>query len=469
MLAMAKQKRIESSPIFLPRCTPLFVTAWLAVRYNGLRFARVQVRLSILLSGMLIMTRLQLVVVLACSSIVCTTAHAVDWAQWRGPQRDGRSSETGLLKQWPAAGPKLLWQTNDLGGGYSTPSVAAGQLYVICNKDGESEHLTCLSMADGKQLWSTRIGGVGKNNGPQYPGSRSTPTVDGNSVYALASDGELVCLDTKSGKLEWSKNLPRDFNGQPGSWAYSESPLIDGDGLLCSPGGASATVVMLKKSDGSTIWKSALPEADSASYSSPVIATIDGTKQYILFLSKGVVGLDAKTGQPLWRYAKTSDQQANIQTPVTKDNMVYTAASRVGGALVKVGGSKSQPDEVYFEKTMPSGIGGSVLVDGNLFGSSGSTVMCTDYATGKVKWQDRSVGAASLCYADGKLFLHGDGNNEIAMIAATGDKYQELGRFTPPNAPDHGRSKAWAYPIVVDGKLVFRDVGTIWCYDIKNP
>ena len=394
-------------------------------------------------------------------------ARADDWPQWRGPQRDGKSAEKALLNEWPAGGPKLVWQTNDLGNGYSTPSASAGRLFVICNKDNENEMVICLSLTDGKQLWSTRIGSVGKNNGPQYPGTRSTPTVDGDSVYALASDGSLACLDSKSGKIKWSKSLPGDFGGKPGAWAYTESPLIDGDVLVCSPGGATATVVALKKSDASIVWKAPLPEADDASYSSPVISTIDGVKQYVLFLSKGAVGLNAATGQPLWRYSKTSDAQANVQTPVARDGFVYTAASRVGGGLVKVSGSQSTPKEMYFAKTMPSGMGGSVLVDGNLFGSAGPTIMCIDYATGATKWQERSIGASSFCYADGKLYLHGE-NNEVAMIASSGDGYKELGRFTPPGAPDRGRAKAWTHPIIVDGKLIFRDVGSIWCYDIQK-
>lgn len=395
------------------------------------------------------------------------TSLAEDWPQWRGPMRDGKSAEKGLLDKWPDAGPKLLWQTNDLGNGYSTPAAAAGKLFVICNKDSENEVVVCLSHADGKQLWSTRIGGVGKNNGPQYPGARSTPTVDGDSVYALASDGSLACLDTKSGNTKWSKNLQRDFGGKPGLWAYAESPLIDGDVLVCSPGGADSTVVALKKSDASVIWKAPLSEADEASYSSPTIANVDGVKQYVLFLSKGAVGIDAQTGKPMWRYSKTSDAQANVQTPVSRDGFVYTAASRVGAGLVKVTGNQSTPKEVYFAKTMPSGMGGSVLVDGNLFGSAGPTIMCIDYATGATKWQERGIGTSSFCFADGKLFLHGE-NNDVAMIAATGDAYKELGRFTPPNAPDRGKSKAWTHPIIVDGKLIIRDVGTIWCYDIRK-
>ncbi len=184
-------------------------------------------------------------------------------------------------------------------------------------------------------------------------------------------------------------------------------------------------------------------------------------------LAKGVAGLDAKTGELLWRFTKTSDKDANVQTPIVDGKLVYTAASRVGGGLAEVPGTKGAAKEVYFDKSLPSGMGGAVLVDGYLYGASGQTLMCIEYATGKKMWQERSVGSPSVLYADGKLYLHGD-NNDIAMVAATPKEYKELARFTPPNAPDRGNAKAWTYPILVDGKLIVRDVGSVWCFDVKN-
>ncbi len=368
-------------------------------------------------------------------SLTITLARAEDWTQWRGPHRDGKSAESGLLNSWPQGGPKLLWQTDDLGNGFSTPSAAGGTVYLICNKNMNAEEVIALSLANGSQLWATKIGPVGKNQGPQYPGTRSTPTIDGDKLYVLGSDGDLACLDAKSGSVKWTKNLRSEFGGKPGKWAYAESPLIDGDTLVCSPGGSEATVVALNKFDGTAIWKSPLPDADDAGFSSPIAATIAGTKQYVLFLAKGVVGLNAQTGELLWRYTNTSDKDANVQTPVVSGDLVYTGAGRVGGGLVRVSSGKSQPEEVYFGKTLPSGMGGNILIDGNLFGTSGPTQICVDFASGEKKWQDRSIGAASLCYADGKIFLHGE-NNDVAVIEATGDGYKELTRFTPPNAPN---------------------------------
>lgn len=400
-------------------------------------------------------------------SLMSYFAVAEDWAQWRGTQRDGKSSEKGLLAKWPEAGPKLLWQTKNLGSGFSTPSIVGEQLFVISNQGNEKEEVVALSTSNGNKLWSTPIGKVGPNQGPQYPGTRATPTVSGESIYALGSDGDLVCLDIKSGQKKWSKNLRSDFGGVPGMWAYTESPLIDGDMLICSPGGATSTVLALQKSTGSVVWKSPLSEADAASYASPVMATVDGVKQYILYLGKGIVGLKADTGELLWRYTKTSDAQANIATPIVSGNYVYSAASRVGGGLVKVKGTKSEPEELYFAKSLPAGMGGSVLIDGNLFGSIGETMACVDFMTGTIKWQDRGIGSASICFADGRLYLHSV-KNELAMIEASPEGFKPLGKFALPGTTDHGNAKPWTHPVISNGRLYVRDQADVWCYDIKG-
>ncbi|MCA9151572.1 MAG: PQQ-like beta-propeller repeat protein, partial [Planctomycetales bacterium] len=333
--------------------------------------------------------------------------------------------------------------------------------------DGEHEDLVALNLKDGTQKWSVKVGAVGPNRGPQYPGTRSTPSIDGNRIYTLGSNGDLICVDATTSEKQWQKNLPSDFNGKPGNWAYAESPLIDGDLLICTPGGPDATIVALNKQDGSLVWKAALPEGDDASYSSPVAATFGDRKVYVLFPSKGVVGLDAASGELLWRYTNTCDEAANVITPIVKDNLVYTGGGRVGGAAIRVSGSKSEPEELYFSRTLPTGMGGAILIGDHLYGSSGATMICVDLATGEAQWQERSIGGGSFCYADGKLFLHAE-DNRVAMIKATRDGYEELGQFAPPNAPDRGRAKAWAYPIIVDGKLIIRDVGTVWCYDLRS-
>jgi outer membrane protein assembly factor BamB len=412
--------------------------------------------------------RLCLVLVFALASL----SAAADWPQWRGPNRDGISQEKGLLKEWPKDGPKLLWQVKDLGDGYSTPAVVGDRLYVISNKGMEDERVQCLSIADGKEIWSVRIGNVGKNDGPQYPGSRSTPTVDGELLYALGSDGDLACLEMESGKERWKKNFRSDFGGQPGKWAYAESPLVDGDVLVCTPGGAKATIVALHKTSGQTIWASKIAEGDQAAYASVIAVEAGGVKQYVQFLEKGLVGVDAKSGKFLWRYEKTAQTSpANIPTPVASGSFVYSATGRGGGGLVelKADGTAVTAEQVYYIAQLPTSIGGSVLLDGNLYGTNTKGLMCVDFATGDIKWQELGVGAGSVCYADGRLYVRGEGG-DVALVEATGEAYREQGRFTPPNQPNRGpRTKAWAYPVVANGRLYVRDLGMLWCYDVADP
>jgi outer membrane protein assembly factor BamB len=415
-------------------------------------------------------TRYLLVVFLGLSA-TCLAARAADWPEWRGPHRSGVSQETGLLKEWPADGPKLMWRVDDIGDGYSTPSVVGDRLYLMSNKDKDDEFVQSLAAVDGQQQWSTRVGKVGPNRGPQYPGARSTPTLDGPLLVALGSDGDLACLETATGKIRWQKNLRSDFGGQPGQWAYSESPLVDGDLVVCTPGGSEATLVALDKRSGDVVWKSAVPGGDQAAYASIIVVEVGGLKQYVQFLQKGLVGLDAKTGKFLWRYARTAEgSPANIPTPLALDRFVYSAAGKSGGGLIelKIEPGAVEAKEVYFQPKMPTSIGGAVEVGGYLYGTSSGGLMCVEFATGEVKWQERGVGAGAVCYADGRLYVHGE-KEDVALVEATPEAYRERGRFTPSDQPDRGNSQAWTYPVVANGRLYIRDLGVLWCYDIKDP
>lgn len=399
-----------------------------------------------------------------------------DWPQWRGPARDGISRESGLLKQWPSGGPKLLWQVNDIGDGYSTPSVVGTRIYLMSNRGLENEFVQALSTKDGKVIWTTRVGNVGNpNQNPPYPKARSTPTFDGNLIYALGSDGDLVCLEAKTGKIRWQKSIRKEFGGQPGEWAYAESPLVDGDVVVVTPGGAQATMVALNKKTGAVIWKSAVPGGDEAGYASAIVVNGGGRKQYVQLLSKGLIGVDAKTGQFLWRYKEVAKGPAQYFTPVVSNGYVYTGALGVGGGLVrfKPDGAGVAAEQVYFTRGLPNGIGGAVLVGDNLYGTEvGATLVAADFTTGKVKWQDKSIGWASVAYADGHLYLHGI-SGEVALVEATPEGYREKGRFTPPAQPKKKQAGpfpegAFAYPVIAGGRLYIRDLGSLWAYDIKG-
>jgi len=414
--------------------------------------------------GLLVASVLLLAVVLA---------RADDWPQWRGPNRDGHSKETGLLKEWPKDGPRLVWQVKDLGGGYSTPSVNGGRVYVMANKGIEDEFVVARDAKDGSLLWSARIGKVGNpDQQPNYPAARSTPTVDGAVLYALGSDGDLASLETATGKVRWRKSLRADFGGQPGTWAYAESPLIDGGMVVVTPGGSQATIVALKNDTGEAVWKCIIPGGARAGYSSIVVAELGGVRQYVAYTGDGLFGVEAETGKLLWRYDKTTGPVGmSILTPVVSEGLVYSGNDRLGGAAVRilVDGGAARVDEVYRGMKLPRMIGGAVLVGEYLYGASGMALVCAAFKSGEVKWSERSVAPGAVAYADGRLYLHGE-SGEMALVEATPESYREHGRFTPPNPPEQRANrgeKAWAYPVVSGGRLYIRDADSLWCYDIK--
>ena len=398
-----------------------------------------------------------------------------DWPQWRGPDRSEVSAETGLLKQWPAGGPKLLWQVNDIGDGYSTPVVVGKRIYLMSNLGMDNEFVQALSSEDGKPVWTTRVGNVGNpNQNPPYPKARSTPTVDGNFIYALGSDGDLACLEIKTGKIRWLKNLRKELGGKPGEWAYAESPLVDGDLVVVTPGGAEATMAAFNKKTGAIVWKSAVPGGDEAGYASAIVVNGGGRKQYVQLLPKGIVGVDAKTGQFLWRYAEAAKGPAQYFTPVARGEYVYGGALGVGGCLVRLkpDGTGVTAEQVYFIRGLPNGIGGAVLVGDHIYGTeAGQGLIAAEFTTGKVSWKTDNFGWSSIASADGLLFLHLM-NGEMVLVEASSEAFKEKGRFTPPNPPKKKQAgpfpeAAFAYPVIADGRLYIRDLGTLWAYDIK--
>lgn len=409
---------------------------------------------------------------LAFLSFASLTTRAADWPQWRGPNRDGHSPEKGLLGEWPKEGPRLIWKIAEAGSGYSTPAVVGERLYLLSNEGLENESVRALSATDGKLVWATRLGKVGNpNQKPSFPAARSTPTVDGELLFALGSDGDLACLEKSGGKIRWQKSLRGDFGGQPGEWAYSESPLIDGDALICTPGGADATIVALNKKTGDVLWKAAMPEGGKAAFASAVVVEAGGVRQYVQLLEKGLVGVEAKSGKLLWRHGKAvSRYGANIPTPVAADGYVYFGSAGTGGGAVKLeattGGVEAR--EAYFESKLPTAIGGTVKIGRYLYGTTAQALLCVEFATGKIQWEERALGAASLCYADGRLYLHGE-NGEVALVEVSPESYREKGRFTPPDRPKRSNpmEKSWAYPVVAHGRLYLRDHGTLWCYAVK--
>ncbi len=386
--------------------------------------------------------------------------------QWRGVDRTGVSKEAGLLAKWPEGGPKVRWKKTDLGTGYSSPSVAQGRVCLQTTRDGK-EFALALDEKTGDQLWSVEIGKVGENKGPQYPGTRSTPTVDGDHLYVLASDGQLSCLQAKDGKSVWSRNLMSEFDGKPGLWAYTESVLVDGDAVVCTPGGETASLAALNKKTGATLWQAVVPEGGTAEYASIMVLGKGDDRQYVTSVRRGLVGVRARDGKFLWVYEKTIDPGANIITPVIAGNRIFSAGGRTMGGTVQLAaeGDTVAARELYLDKKLAVGLGGAVLLDGKLYGTTGQAMFCADFETGKLLWTERALGAASICAAGGKLYVRGHKGGEVALVEPSPEGYREISKLTQP---DRSSTDAWPYPVVSNGGLYLRDQQTLVCFDVRG-
>ncbi|HVJ81303.1 MAG TPA: PQQ-binding-like beta-propeller repeat protein [Planctomycetia bacterium] len=392
-------------------------------------------------------------------AIVAAADSSFDWPAWRGKDRTGVSAEKGLLKKWPKGGPALAWRVEEMGSGYAAPAVADGKIYLMGGRDNK-EYLLCLSEADGAKEWEVE---VGKIAGVGYPGPRSTPTIDDDSIVALGSEGDLVVLDKSTHAVRWKAHYGKQYGGKYGAWGFAESPLVDGDTIVCTPGGGDATMIALSKKDGEVLWKCPIPGGNTAAYSSPTIAMAGKKKQYVNFISDSLVGVDAETGKLAWRYQKSANGTANCSSAIYSAGHVLSASGYGnGGGLVKI--SPKDATEVYFKKELVNHHGGMVLVGNHVYATNEKTVLCMEFKTGKILWQNRSVGKGSIAAADGLLVVRSE-QGPIALIAADPKSYRELGRF---DQPDRSGEAAWPHPVIANGKLFIRDQGLLLAYRLKG-
>src|ERR1700752_743271 len=396
-----------------------------------------------------------IVLVFAMAGQVMAQAGA-NWPQWRGPNRDGVSKETGLLKQWPAEGPPLVWKAIGAGRGYSSFSVANGRLYTMGLR-GDREFLVAFDIATGKEAWATPHGGAFRND--RGDGPRGTPTIDGDRLYALGGNGDLSSIEARTGKVVWSKNVLREFGGSNIQWGISESPLVLGNKVLVNAGGRNASIVALNKSDGALIWKS---QSDRAGYSSAIPVEINGTTQVVFFTAERAVGLDAKDGRLLWEYGRPANNVANVATPIARANRVFISSDYdTGGGVVEIK-ADNKAQEIWFTKDMRNHHSSSVLIGAYLYGFSSAILTAIRFDTGEIAWRDRSVGKGSLVYADGNLYCLSE-NGVVGLVEASPTGYKEKGRFRIAQ----GNLPTWTHPVVVGGRLYLRDQDTIYAYDVR--
>ena len=431
-------------------------------------------------------------------SLPTPVANADDWPQWQGPDRNAVSKEKGLLQEWPNDGPPLVWTAKDLGGGDSMPSVAAGRIYGMSNR-GDDEVVWAISESDGKPVWTTPLRRATAQQFPQsQEGPSCTPTVDSDRLYVIGLSGDISCVQAADGKVVWHRSMIDDFGGRPPMWSFRESPLVDGDKVICTPGADEAMMVALDKLTGKTIWKTKMPAAAAppsanaggpggfgrgfgrgpqagAAYASAIAIEFGGQRQYVQFAAKAVIGVAAADGKFLWRYDKPANFMGlNIATPLYQDGTIFaSSAYGAGGGLVKLtkeADGSIQAHEVYFSKRMQNHHGGLVVVDGAIFGAhggnEGGNIACLDLKTGEQLWSQRTEGLVkkgSVALADGRVYYRQE-DGPMLLVEPSKTGYIERGRFKQPTRT---QLPAWAHPVIANGKLYIRDQDTLFCYDVK--
>jgi outer membrane protein assembly factor BamB len=393
-----------------------------------------------------------------------------EWPCFHGPRRDNKSAETGLLKTWPKGGPRLLWTATGLGGGYSSVTIAGGRIYTAGRLEKRT-YVFALGL-DGKQKWKTLNGDSWEATRPRavrYVGARATPTCDGDRVYHLGERGRLAALRADTGKEAWHLDLFKMFDAGTPKYGLTESVVIDGDRLICSPGGARGFMVCLEKATGKLVWATKGIEG-TVGYNSPVIATCAGVRQIVSMSSAGVFGVDLATGRLLWSAKLENARQNNATDPIVDGDRVFASSGYGAGSLLLQLAPKGKgvaARQVWANRLLDNHHGGVVLVDGHLYGAGhrarGWT--CLEFATGRQRWSAKAPasGKGSLTYADGMLYCL-DETGTMSLLAATPEAHKVAGSFALPKG---GSGQYWAHPVVCDGRLYVRHADRLFAYDIR--
>lgn len=388
-------------------------------------------------------------------------AKAPEWPQWRGADRNGISTETGLLKEWPEGGPAVLWSASGLGEGFSSISVRDGRIYTMGTVDG-GEAVIALDFKDGHQLWATKtsekVFNEGNGNGP-----RSTPTTDGDRIYSEDSYGNVACLEAATGKILWQISLEKDLGGRRPQWGYAESPLIVDKAVVVTPGGSKGSIAALDKMTGTVIWQSSKAKF-AVAYSSPILIDVKGKKEIVNATGSGgvkagtMIGVDAATGELLWQFS-TGVATIACCTPVYKDGIVVASSGYdKGTAAADVTGEAAK--DLWHVEATGSHHGGMILL-GDCIYLNMNALSCINLKDGKVLWQERSVGKGSLVYAGGLFYCLSE-DNHMKLVEATSEGCKVKGSFDAPKT----KRKNWAHPVVVGGRLFLRNQDTLTCYDV---
>jgi outer membrane protein assembly factor BamB/precorrin-6B methylase 2 len=409
------------------------------------------------------------------------------WPQWRGPNRDNKSNETGLLQKWPEEGPPLVWQIDGLGQGIASVSIVAGRIYTTTYSES-TEFVVCLDQQSGELLWATPVGPSVPESSLMRWLSQRAPTVDGDRLYTVTASGELVCLSTQDGRELWRRDYALEFQGKRGSWGFCDFPLVDGDKLICTPGGSHSSMVALDKRSGKVIWSCPVTLGDTparnAGYASAVVVDVDGVRQYVNHLHGALVGVDASNGQLLWKYTLFDKNQTAL-SPIVLGSQLFCSGGHgnYGVALLslsQVNGQWSVTEEYYNKKVILNHFQDSTIQLGNhIFSSSRRGPICIDWRTGEVIWEaqpsNRTIAIGSRQFRGSRAFMAATGADhrlyfrnaldELLLVEPTAEEYRPVSSFV---LPDPSRSVGATAPVIYDGHLLVRDDDRMFCYDVRR-
>ena len=408
------------------------------------------------------MDRVRVIVTSVAAGLLVAAAGAsaaeAEWPGWRGPKRDGKSPDTGLLKQWPANGPKRLWEVDDIGSGFSSVAVTGGTIY-ITGTGGGALTLHAFDMA-GKRKWDTRIDRAYTDS---HPGARSTPMIDGESLYLVSGNGLVGCYSAKTGRKKWSRQMS-DFDGRRPGWGFAESVLIYKGLAIVTPGGRRGCVVALDKRTGRTKWASR-GNGGRAQYGSCIAIPHKTGCVIALGNHGGLLGVDAKDGRLLFNNTFSVGNTANCPTPAySKRYLFWANGYGKGGICLKLSRTSKgiTAREAWRTRDMVCHHGGYVIHEGHIYGNHDRGWACLELETGRTKWNERGVGKGSLCWADGMLYLFGEGSGRVGLATCSPDGMEMRGEFRV-----RGSGPSWAHPVVIGGRLYVRYDTNLYCFDVK--
>lgn len=389
-------------------------------------------------------------------------AQMPSWPEFHGPDRTNISPETGLLKRWPPGGPPLLWKFSECGQGYSGVAIAEGKIFTA-GDFGDHEYVLALDL-DGKLLWKSPNGQAWHG---ASPGSRTTPTYNEGRLYHMNPHGRLAALEAASGKEIWAVDLKERFDAQYGVWALAENVVVEGNKVLCLPGGPKGRAVALDKRTGQTLWvNTEIP--DTAAYCSPTVVTHAGRRQWITLTQKLVLGVDVETGKLLWSAPFVPKSPQNALTPVYHDGYVFVACGHsTGGTLFRIDQEAGTAKVVWHRQDLDNCHGGALLIDGKLFGCGcrmgGRNFYCVDFLTGRSIKLDKSLGKVGITAADGMIYALNH-RGTMSLVAVTPDGFEVVSQFELKKKPDN---TYLAHPVVCGGRLYLRCQADLFAFDIR--